>query len=551
MSTATRRALEPVALCAVLALAYLVLAPASADLAAQEYRVGLFRAEGLALWDGGWYGGHHTLGYSLFFPPLGALLGAREAGALAALASTGLFAALAHGRWGDGARLGASWLGLGAGAWLFTGRLTFLLGVAVGLGSLLAAQRGRTVLALALAALCGLASPVAALFLALAGAAWAAAEWPRKGTRRRSLGERPREGPHRRSLGERSRPEDAARGSGLSLAAAALAPVLLLALAFPEGGSHPFQLRFLLPILAIAAAGVALLPREERMVRAGLVLYALAGIVLFVVETPVGGNATRLGALFAGPVLACALSGRRPVALALAALPLAWWQLYPPVRDVAKASGDPSTRAAFHRPLVEEIRRRGGPVGRVEIPPLRNHAEARFVAPELPLARGWERQLDRLYGPLFYDGTLAPMTYRAWLEDNAVRWVAVADAPLDGAAEEEARLIARGPGYLLPVWRDGNWRLYEVRGADSVVVGSAMLRGLDSDAVSLEAVGPGTTTVRVRFSPYWAVVEGEGCVDRAPGGWTRVQARRPGRLRLAMRFAPARVFRRGSRCTGR
>jgi len=549
VSTATRRALEPIALCAVLALAYLVLAPASADLAAQEYRVGLFRAEGLALWDGGWYGGHHTLGYSLFFPPLGALLGAREAGALAALASAGLFAALAHGRWGDRARLGASWLGLGAGAWLFTGRLTFLLGVAVGLGSLLAAQRGRTVPALALAALCGLASPIAALFLAMAGAAWAAAQWPRGSARRRSHGERPGGRPFRRP---RDR-EAAAHGPGLglSLAAAALAPVLLLALAFPEGGSHPFQLRFLLPILAIAAAGVALLPREERAVRAGLVLYALAGIALFVVETPVGGNVTRLGALFAGPVLACALSGRRPVVLALAAVPLAWWQLYPPVRDVAKASGDPSTRAAFHRPLVEEIRRRGGPVGRVEVPPLRNHAEARFLAPELPLARGWERQLDRLYGRLFYAGPLTPMTYRAWLEENAVRWVAVADAPLDGAAGEEARLIAGGPGYLRPVWRDGNWRLYEVRGASPLVVGAARLRALGTDTVSLDAIRPGSTTVRVRFSPYWAVTEGEGCAARAPGGWTRVEARRRGRLRLAMRFAPARVFRRGSRCSGR
>ncbi|MGI8593518.1 MAG: hypothetical protein ACR2ML_03975 [Solirubrobacteraceae bacterium] len=517
MSRATRRAVEPVALCALLALAYLVLAPASADLAAQEYRVGLFGDEGFVLWDGGWYGGHHTLGYSVLFPALGALLGAREAGALAAVAAAGLFAALVHGRWGDRARLGASWLGLGAGAWLFTGRLTFLLGVAVGLGSLLAAQRGRTVPALALAALCGLASPVAALFLSICGVGWAVVD----------------------------------RARGLSLAAAALAPVLLLTLAFPEGGSHPFQLRYLLPILAIAAAGVALLPREEDAVRAGAVLYALTAVALFLVETPVGGNVTRLGALFAGPVLACALIGRRPVALALAALPLAWWQLYPPIRDVAKASGDPSTRAAFHRPLVEEIRRRGGPAGRVEVPPLRNHAEARFVAPELPLARGWERQLDRLYGRLFYDDPLTPANYRVWLDENAVRWVAVADAPLDAAAEDEARLIAGGPDYLRPVWRDADWQLYEVRTAVPLVQGSARLRALHSDAVSLDAIRPGATTVRVRFSPYWAVVEGAGCVARASGGWTRVEVRRPGRLRLAMRFAPARVAGRGSRCAGR
>ena len=524
MTWPRRRAVEPLALCALLALAYLVLAPPSADLAAQEYRVGLFRDEGLALWDGGWYGGHHTLGYSVLFPALGALVGAREAGALAAVVAAGLFAALAHGRWGDRARLGTLWLALGAGAWLFTGRLTFLLGVAVGLGSLLAAQRRRTIAALALAALCGLASPLAALFLSICGLGWVVSD----------------------------------RRRGLALAAAALAPVLLLTLAFPEGGSHPFQVRYLLPVVAIAAVGVALLPREEGMVRAGVALYALVAVALFVVETPVGGNVTRLGALFGGPVLACALIarrptliGRRPAMLALAALALAWWQLYPPVRDVANASGDPSVRAAFHRPLVEEIRRRGGPVGRVEVAPLRNHAEARFIAAELPLARGWERQLDRLYGRLFYDNPLTPATYRAWLDENAVRWVAVADAPLDGAAEAEVRLIAGKPGYLRPVWRDPGWRLYEVRDAVPPVEGTARLRALGSDAVSLDAVRPGPTTVRVRFSPYWAVVEGEGCVARAPGGWTAVQARRPGRLRLAMRFAPARVLERGPRCTGR
>src|SRR5918999_217738 len=87
----------------------------------------------------------------------------------AELAAAVLFELLAGDRWGEGARWGALWLGLGAAATLFVGRLPFLLGVALGLGALLALQRERRATAVALALACPLASPVAALFLALAG----------------------------------------------------------------------------------------------------------------------------------------------------------------------------------------------------------------------------------------------------------------------------------------------------------------------------------------------------------------------------------------------
>src|SRR3954447_5739280 len=47
----------PVALAAALACAYLVVAPDSADLAAQEFRAWLFGHAGFTLWDNNWYGG--------------------------------------------------------------------------------------------------------------------------------------------------------------------------------------------------------------------------------------------------------------------------------------------------------------------------------------------------------------------------------------------------------------------------------------------------------------------------------------------------------------
>ena len=84
----------------------------------------LFARAGSTVYDTAWFGGHHTPGYSVLFPPLGALLGPLVVGALEAVATSALFAALARRHWGGGAALwGAVWLGVGTGTllnWLRT-----------------------------------------------------------------------------------------------------------------------------------------------------------------------------------------------------------------------------------------------------------------------------------------------------------------------------------------------------------------------------------------------------------------------------------------------
>ena len=143
-----------------------------------------------------WYGGHHTALYSLLFPPLAALLGPAVVGAMAAVASAALFEALAQRHFGRAARYGAALFGLGTGTLLFTGRMPFALGVAIGLGALLALQRSADGGRGGLAALCSLASPVAGLFVAIAAAAHAldarARPQRRSGRRRARAAARPR-----------------------------------------------------------------------------------------------------------------------------------------------------------------------------------------------------------------------------------------------------------------------------------------------------------------------------------------------------------------------
>ena len=93
------------------------------------------------------------------------------------------------------------------------------------------------------------------------------------------------------------------------------------------------------------------------------------------------------------------------------------------------------------------------------------------MAPVMPLARGWERQLDEADNPLFYGGAgdLDAGVLPAWLLDNGVRFVALPDAPLDFAGTAEARLVAAGVPGLDLIWRSPHWRLYQVEGSSGIV----------------------------------------------------------------------------------
>src|SRR3954451_9673337 len=512
---AGRRAVaEPLAVAVALAVAYLIVQPVSADLAAQVYRTDLFKEFGFTLWNGQWFSGHHTPGYSVLFPPVASVIGPRLVGALSAVAAAVLFERLTYARWGARARIGAIWFGAATATNLFTGLLTFAFGVAIGLGALLAVQRDREPLGAGLAALCSLASPVAGLFLALAGGAdWLASR------RRGSLG----------------------------MAASSLAFAAALAGAFPEGGVEPFVISAYWPTVAFAAVVLVLVPREEKAVRYGALLYALACTAAFAFDTPMGGNAARLGTLFGGPLLAVLLWRRRGLALGLLLLPLLYWQWMPPVRDVRDASGDPSVKASFYLPLntfLAGVR----PTGRIEITPTRNHWETVNVAPRFALARGWERQLDIKYNQLFYDRRLDPIDYRTWLSANSVQYVAVPSARLDYAAQQEGRLVRAGLPYLVAVWGNADWRVYRYKYTVPLVSGPAHLVSLRSNGITLRASESGVVDLRLRYTRYWKLVAGVGCVEQASGGLLRLLLERPGTVRVVAGFARGRLVSRSPRC---
>ena len=514
-----RRFVEPLLVALALAGLYLILDPSSADHAAQQFRTGLFELEGPATWNNLWFGGHHIPGYSVLFPPLGALIGTRMVGAVAAVLAALLFASVAERRWGEKARYGVLWFAAGTSISLFTGRLTFALGVTVGMLAVVALQRGYRRTAFCLALVCPLASPVAALFLACAGLAYWIAE------RRRD---------------------------GLVLAACAFAATLLLAIAFPEGGTEPFAGTSFSPALLAAIAVFVALPKEERLLRTGIAIYAVALTASFLVANPMGGNATRMGALLLGPLLLCALWGRerdRWMLVLLVPL-LVYWQWSPVVRDLQSVDDQPNVHAQYYAPIVGFLHAemRGDPA-RVEVVPTASHWESAIVPPaHIPIARGWERQLDRKLDPLFYTPTLGAAKYHRWLDRLAVRYVALSNGPLDYAGRNEASLIQGGLSYLRPVFHSADWTIYEVRHAIPLAQRPARLVQLEPDGFSLYAPHPGNYLVRVRHSTYFSLSDGVGCVAESPGGFTEVSMARAGFADVTTTFSPLRIFEHGPRC---
>jgi hypothetical protein len=275
----------------------------------------------------------------------------------------------------------------------------------------------------------------------------------------------------------------------------------------------------------------------------------------------VGANAARLGALCAGPILALVLFPRRALVLALVAVPLLYWQWVAPVRDVSNAEGDPSVHASYYAPLIGELDRLTASPVRIEVPPTRDRGESALLAPSYPIARGWLRQLESGDFDLFTGGNLTPSSYRRWLNDRAIGYVALPNVKFDYLAEDEVALIRSGLPYLRKVWSSPDWTLYRVARATPLVGAeasdvprsTATLTHLGPADFTVDLREPGTYLVRLHYTPYWQVTAGDACVEQADpafGGWTQVVARRAGQVTVNARFSLDGLLRRGDNCSG-
>ena len=225
------------------------------------------------------------------------------------------------------------------------------------------------------------------------------------------------------------------------------------------------------------------------------------------------------------------------------------WAIAWPITDlsvqVAKAGG-PQAQQEYYAPLVGALQRAATVAGpgalgqRVEIVDPVSHWSAAYVAPTVPIARGWDRQADRAANPMFYDGSLTAMSYQAWLSELAVRWVAMPTrTSVDYAARAEADLIRSGLPYLQSIWRDPNWELFSVSDSQPLVRGASVVE-LEPGAVTFAAPTAGSVDLQVRYSPQLALRGADGratgCVE-ARGEWTSVEIDKPGTYTLISQLA--------------
>jgi hypothetical protein len=537
-------------LAAALVAVWLLVEPRTPDLAAQVYRAGLFDHVGFPVWDEHWYAGHALPGYSLLFPPLASLVGLRVVAAVSVLASTALFERLVVAVYGPAARWGGVWFAVAAVGDIWIGRLTFALGVTFAVASVLTLVHGHPRRAALLAALCAAASPLAGVLLGLAALTHALA--------RRS----PR---------------------ALMVSAAPAAGVVVpLALLFGEGGFEPFPTMSFGASALVTLLFLCSLPPGQRLLRTGAVVYLVACVLALVIDTPLGSNIERYAVLLAGALLLCATAADRrsrggagvprgegvpspggvadtadlvgvrsygratggsstPV-LAIALLAIAVFTLWGPVRETAAVAGNESTRASYYAPVLRFLAGHGGALERVEVPLTRSHWEAALLAPTVSLARGWEKQLDTRFDDVLLGPGLTATGYLRWLKEEAVSYVALPHTPLDPSSAREGRLIRNGLGFLRIVFTSRNWIVYKVLDPTPLLEGPGRLTALGHDSFALRAASPGRFLVRVRFTRFWTLTDGEGCIGEAPGGWTYVTVDAPGPVRIAARFSLARAL---------
>ncbi|MFD5362466.1 hypothetical protein [Streptomyces tendae] len=497
------------------------LATGGGDLAAQEAWADFVSRHGGSAYGLFWYGGMHTVNYSVVSPYLMAALGVRAVTVVSGLAASWLAAVLV-------VRCGVRrpvWPALLASLALWcdvaSGRTTFALGVALALAACVPLVRERRLwLAAGYAALATMASPVAGLFLAVVGAAFLLVrDWRR----------------------------------ALVLLIPPAAVVGLTTLFFPFTGEQPMPFARIWPPVVLGLAVTVLAPRTWRVARWSGAVYALGTVLTYLIASPVGTNVERFAELFAPAVLLAALLSTPPALtaarsrrlvrlvsglLVLAVVYSSGW-VGKKTADDLKVSTVVPAWAAETDGVVDALKGLGADRTRVEVVPARNHREATLLAPHVNLARGWNRQLDVERGRLFYDGTFSAATYREWLDRWAVGFVVAPLGKPDGPARAEAELVRDPelrPEWLEPVWRDAYWQVFRVRDAVPLVSApGSVVTAAPADLV-LRVERPGQVTVRIAWSP-WLRSDG-GCLT-LDGEFTRLSVDAPGEYRISSRYGPS------------
>ncbi len=503
------RAAAPSIFAALSGLAFVLVRPDVNDLWAARARASAVEhGVGLTYWFS-WFSGGTTPGnYSVLSPYTSALIGTEVLGAVSAVAVTILATIAVRG---TRYPIAAAWVAAIAAALnLWSGRVPFLFGSALAVGALIAIRHQRRLPAVGLTFVSILASPVSGAFICM-------------GLSGTFITTRTKE----------YRPIIA------WVVGTSLASLLAVAVLFGNPGPEPFS------IWQLLAVGLGQLwlwwawPADH--VRTTLGATFLATLVLWAVPNGMGSNFARF-IEFCLPVLVMATSSKRLRLAILAVLPVLIMGAVGTTRDLINAARPVST-VGYYKSLAARLDR---------IPDLRNyrvevvnhgaHAGYDALLDHALLARGWETQEDQALNKSLLNDPLDPITYKVWLDNNAVGYVALPSASV-GPYPEFTLVQKHRAKFLHRIWSNGDWELFRVDSPTPIVGRPGSVVTNDQKSMTIRVPCRCTIPVRVRWSKFLtAALQAPGpggrTVDSVPlvtarviedgSGWTTLTTAKPG-----------------------
>ncbi|PXW30622.1 UNVERIFIED_CONTAM: hypothetical protein DES50_10798 [Williamsia faeni] len=495
------RPLLPMVL-AVVAIVSLWLAhPTVGDLQAAIAREEAARSGvGLGYWFG-WYGGVSPGSYSLIVPNLSTLTGSLPLLCIATAVIVALSIPLSKGATYPTALMWA--ITTAAVLNMLSGRVAFSVGAAIALAAIVALKRNLLPLAAIGLLVAGLASPLAPAFVGLAALPFAFGK------------------------------DDRARKAWWVLGGAALGVgVPFVMFGAPGAQSFPVTTLFWVLLIAIGASFALTIPPARWIVP----LATGVAILMFLVPTGIGSNLSRFFCLVL-PCICLFYSKKSLKFLAIALAPALVYAVFVATADqvVGADSGQSETSYTPLQSLLlaqPEINNH-----RVELVDAQTHAGAHKLGLDIKLARGWENQSDSRFNPIFYDkDALTSDSYRQWLAENAVAFVAVSAEPLR-QLKNEAAMVEDGLPYLDRMWGNDDWTLYRVENPQPIVPSPLTIVASSPSKLILNVPNSSPHPMQLRYNKYLVARSSVdesvyACIQETKDSWITLQAPVPGEYTL-------------------
>lgn len=481
----------------------LVIFPAAIDQAAHSHLQSIFNRHAFDLWDNSWYLGRYSfVNYSFAFYFLGYFFGIK----LLAVASVGAVILILNKLidiYLPQTRVVAlRWSLLVIPFMVLNGAWPFMLGAAFLFTGLLMRAKGRKHLFAFFSILTWLSSPLALLALIIV---IFAAEIPIN---------------HVKNVRAFIGVVKAAIMNPFVIPVVILGVLQLLEMrAFPDHGVYPYWWTDLLGVEVFGVVCLFLVRGKSDVatkLRVLIIVYAVANLVAFVIDSNLGANAARIQDLALPILVALVIFSRlRPrwivgVILIFGAI----WN-FMPISLLASSGISRTSTPKFWLQLQPELARYVRSGSRVELVDTVNH-QGDYYLPKMgfDIVRGWFRQDDFPQNRILYHSRLNAKSYVAWLQKSGASVVVLPPGPYDFSSNNEASLLKSGKTGLKVLAKVGGSELFAVPRSPTIVQsqsGDYLPAKVGLNSIQFDPTKTGTYSLSLYYSPYFQVSTGSIC----------------------------------------